>query len=162
MTRTLIEKLEQAKGPSRELDGAIRAKFFGDFTYCDPETACTCKDYPDCSDWDGCGVELGMSDERRSYPLNWKDDDCLPEYTSSLDAAVALVERVLGEDPWYAIERQTWHHARFWAGCCKKGDSDHTYRNREDAPTVRGLSKIPSGWGATSALALCIALLKAL
>ena len=95
MTRALIEKLEAAEGPSRELDAMVRAVLFGDFVHCDANMLSTCYNYPDCSDWDGCGEPIGMSDERKSYPSDWRDDERLPAYTSSLDASLALLERVL-------------------------------------------------------------------
>ena len=42
-----------------------------------------------------------MSDERTSYPRDWRDDERLPYYTASLDAAVELVER---EMPGWTID----------------------------------------------------------
>jgi len=88
---SLIERLEKAEGPSRELDGHVRHFVEGDFAFCDAETGHTCENYPDCSDGEGCGKPWGMSDERRSYPIDWKQDERLPYYTSSLDAAIGII-----------------------------------------------------------------------
>lgn len=93
---SLINRLEAADAGSRELDGAIRAQFFDDFFYCDYETGTSCSDAPDCSK-DGCYKPLGIMDERTSLPRDWRDDDRLPAYSTSLDAALALVAEVLPE-----------------------------------------------------------------
>lgn len=63
---TLERRLEEATGPSRELDWAIA---------------------------DATGYFDAF--ERVGYDRHNFDDDDLPRYTSSLDAAVALVKRVL-------------------------------------------------------------------
>ena len=88
---TLRDKLAALTTPCREVDARIRNIFVGDFAYCD--AFYTCSNYPECSDGYGCGVEWGMSDERTSYPKDWREDERLPHYTASLDATVELVER---------------------------------------------------------------------
>lgn len=135
----LLEALKEAGGPSRELDAMVRAVLFGDFVHCDANMLSTCYNYPDCSDWDGCGEPIGMSDERKSYPSDWRDDERLPAYTSSLDASLALLERVL---PGWVGEIST-------IGC---------------ATIARPGIKRPAfhGDADTPALALCIAIVEAL
>ena len=82
-TDELIERLEKATEPDRTLDGAIALafafpqKYFGkDFSRVDGPDC-----YTDQATWGGLGDEVG--------------DYIAPEYTASLDAAIALVERVL-------------------------------------------------------------------
>ena len=107
MTNSLINRLEAADAGSRELDGAIRAQFFDDFFYCDYETGTSCSDAPDCSK-DGCYKPLGIIDERTSLPRDWRDDDRLPAYSTSLDAALALVREVL--PGWVRSIEEYWVH----------------------------------------------------
>lgn len=102
MTRTLIEKLEQADGPSRELDAAI--------------------------------FEQVVKANRIALDFS--------AYTSSLDAAVALVERVLPRHRWVIANRTG----------PKVGGSASVYRD----------DSLKTAEAPTPALALCIALLKAL
>lgn len=91
--------LSEAAAGSRELDGAIRARFVGDFYWCDYGTGTTCGEAPNCSD-DGCGKALGILDERTSLPMDWRDDEHLPAYTTSIDAALALIKEVLPDATW--------------------------------------------------------------
>lgn len=139
----LINRLEAADAGSRELDGAIRAQFFDDFFYCDYETGTSCSDAPDCSK-DGCYKPLGIIDERTSLPRDWRDDDRLPAYSTSLDAALALVREVLPGWTWDCREQDDKSH---YAGL-QRG-----YRTSYDK-AVGGSHKSP-------AIALLIALLKA-
>lgn len=92
----LKRRVEEAIGPDRELDAAIRAAFFGDMLFCDFETGSYHGECPS----PGCGKPLGLHDERRSYPARWEEDDRLPPYTASLDATVALIERVKPGATW--------------------------------------------------------------
>ncbi len=108
---TLYDKLKALTAPCREVDARIRNIFVGDFAYCDANTGHTCSNYPKCSDGYGCGGEWGMSDERTSYPRDWRDDERLPYYTASLDAAVELVEREMPGNR-YGWERI---HTEYWA-----------------------------------------------
>lgn len=86
MTRTeLIAALEAAEGPSRELDAAIRFCTVGDMYRCNFEEGGVCGN---CEEPPGCGKWLGLQDERRSYPRDWRDDERLPHYTESIDAAL--------------------------------------------------------------------------
>lgn len=89
----LIAKLEQAEGPSRELDAEIRAMLFaGDDAYAAKS--------PFNGEW--CvykGVDRNGREklhENRTVPhALWNG-----EYTASIDAAVALVNRVLPDAFW--------------------------------------------------------------
>lgn len=91
----LAERCEAATGPDRELDGAVRKAVHGDFGFCgDNEGAwqcCACMEpaiY--LTQEPGCGAPMGLSDERTSYPNDWREDARLPYYTASLDAAMTL------------------------------------------------------------------------
>ena len=88
---TLLEELERAEKGSRELDIAIRFEVIGDVARCNYDEFSWCSD-EDC-ECPGCGKWLGMHDERGSYPARWQDDERLPHYTTSLDAALTLVPR---------------------------------------------------------------------
>ena len=83
----LIARLEAASEGSRELDAAIRFAVAGDMTRCNFDEGCY---HGDCVP-PGCGGWLGIHDERKSYPCDWRDDERLPRYTTSLDAAMGLV-----------------------------------------------------------------------
>ena len=92
----LVQRLEQATEGSRELDAAIRFAVFDDMVRCNYEEGSYCKDAgkPDHDNENGCGKWLGLHDERSSYPFHFEDDDRLPHYTTSLDAALTLYVRV--------------------------------------------------------------------
>lgn len=84
----LITALEQATEPSRELDARIRKAAFGDFAFCgDHEGGSWCGD---CAN-DDCGAPVGMVSNRTSLPSNWEEDEFLPNYTTSIDAAKTTV-----------------------------------------------------------------------
>lgn len=91
-----IELAERCEGgeASRELDGAIRKLTNGDFGFCGDEgwacSAC-CQPAHELTQEPGCGAPLGLADERTSMPSDWRDDERLPAYTASLDAAMTLV-----------------------------------------------------------------------
>ena len=87
----LIARLEAAEEGSRELDAAIRFEVFGDMTRCNYDEGCYCGDAPHEGMENGCGKWLGVHDERRSYPQDWREDERLPHYTKSTDAALTLV-----------------------------------------------------------------------
>lgn len=89
----LAERCEKASGPDRELDALIRRVVFADFVLCgDSGSACAaCMMGLDATQFPECGAPLGMVDERASHPSRWQDDDRLPAYTASLDAAMTLV-----------------------------------------------------------------------
>lgn len=141
MTSPLPNQLREAAAGSREMDGAIRAQFFGDFFYCDYETGTSCGDAPNCSK-DGCYKPLGIMDERTSLPRDWRDDDRLPAYTTSIDAALSLANELLPEWNWKVKQDSGTSIAAVFK----------PLRHRE---TVQyGAHKSP-------AIALCLALLKA-
>ena len=83
----LIARLEKATGPDRELDAHIAASVGLPMTFCDFDAGC----YHGGCRSPGCGKPLGLTDERRSYPHDWRDDERLPRYTSSIDAAMTRV-----------------------------------------------------------------------
>ena len=81
-----------------------------------------------------------------------------PPTSSSIDAAVALIERKLGEDPWYALERQDSLDNKFFAQAAPKwwcGNEAIKRGMHEGAPAG-------TAWAKTPALALVAALLAAL
>ena len=87
---------------------------------------------------------------KEAIPTGWSMDVDLPEFTASIDAALALVERVHGDGPGYPVEftlssvglkvEGPWRCA-IWVG----GDADGKYSS---APTP--------------ALAICLALLRSI
>lgn len=88
----LIQRVSEATGPDRELDAYIARDVDGlPMTFCDFDTGCY---HGDCKS-PGCGKPLGLHDGRKSYPRDWQDDDRLPRYSASIDAALALVSRLL-------------------------------------------------------------------
>ena len=78
----------------------------------------------------------------------------VPRFTTSLDAALALAERVL--PGWYWRAGRTplgqWHHGRYTYGWAHLSRTDASNCDRGDEAT---------GWAATPALALCAAILLA-
>ena len=139
----LIAKLEAATEGSRELDAEIRFHVADDMNRCNFDEGSY---HGDC-DEPGCGGWLGLHDERRSYPQRWQDDERLPRYTTSLDAALTLVP-VDPKGGWYwrvghsSLYRGWAHLNRYHPDNCDTGDET-------------------SGNAATPALALCIAALRA-
>ncbi len=93
--RGLVERVEKATGPDRELDAHIAAAVGMPMLFCDFEAGSY---HGDCQA-PGCGKPLGLNDERRSYPANWEDDERLPSFTDSLDAITALINQSCPE-PW--------------------------------------------------------------
>lgn len=98
----LAARCESASGPDRELDAMIRRAVFSDFVICGDEgsTCSACMMGVDCTQVPECGAPLGMVDERTSHPSRWQDDERLPLYTASLDAAMTLAP----DDPWIEIK----------------------------------------------------------
>ncbi len=132
--KELIGRLERCAGPDRELDAHIAASVGLPMTFCDFDAGCY---HGDCIS-PGCGKPLGLTDERRSYPADWRDDERLPHYTSSIDAAISLVPRPM---------------------CWNGGEV-----NEDDQPWACITDSEGADYAATAAtpiLALCIAALKA-
>lgn len=128
----LIARLEKATGPDRELDAHIAASVGLPMTFCDFDAGCY---HGDCIS-PGCGKPLGLTDERRSYPSDWRDDDRLPHYTSSIDAAMTL--------------KPGYHKYILGSEWCAVWQEDGRYNDAERVPTRN-----------RPAIALCIAALKA-
>lgn len=122
----LIKRLEEAEAGSRELDALVFRRFGG----------------PLPKEFAGYGVELTwQADGSATMPvgeMQVRYDP--PAYTTSLDAALALAERVLPEWGWYA------------------GGSRGEHCGRLDTPDGCDFEE---AYAATPALALCIAVLKA-
>jgi len=139
--RGLIERVEAATGPDRELDARIAAATGMPMLFCDFDAGSY---HGDCKS-PGCGKPLGLSDERRSYPNRWEDDERLPAFTASLDAITALIGRVL-------------------PGCWQR----HDVWPSTERPAQASLTPLTTEgycYGATAPtlpLALCLALLRAL
>lgn len=143
MTPTdLIERLEKATGRSRELDARIAATAGLPMTFCDFDTGCY---HGDCNS-PGCGEPLGLSDERKSYPRDWRDDERLPHYTSSIDAALSLVP-----EDWF-LDR---------LGDIAFGEPGAIGIREYIAELHNGADGIEAR-GSTRAIALCIASLKSI
>lgn len=148
---TLLQRSEKAEGPDRELDAIVAKELLGwklwrskhgywDVTGPDGERFTTCVD-PYGPKFD---PETGKKNpDYDKEPVLWVEDMGIPEFSSSLDASIALVERVLpGWD---------WHVARL-------DDNEFsaavaTWNNSEDSGAAH--AKTPP-------LALLTALLKAL
>lgn len=121
---SLIARLEDAEVGSRELDAEIAAALDG---------------------WSGFGLRTSQIEGR---PRGSDRFSTPPHYTTSLDAALALVERVLpGWWPGFQKNRGSLERKR-WAAWL-------------DGPHHSGVDAIEVS-AATAPLALCIALLKAL
>ncbi|OJU50847.1 MAG: hypothetical protein BGO02_03955 [Brevundimonas sp. 67-6] len=85
---------------------------------------------------------------------HWSPSDRKTLFTTSLDAALALAERVL--PGWYWRAGRTplghWHHGRYTYGWAHVSRTDASNCDRGDEAT---------GWAATPAIALVIATLRA-
>jgi hypothetical protein len=139
----LIKRLEEAEAGSRELDALVFRRFGG----------------PLPKEFAGYGVELTwQADGSATMPvgeMQVRYDP--PAYTASLDAALALADRVL--PGWYCAV-QPWFHA----------NPDRTmYRAYVIQPDWSRWTPVDDDWcevvlgpsAPTPALALCIAVLKA-
>lgn len=146
MISTLIERLEKATVPDRELDGLIAKHVEGlSFGFCGEE-GWSCGE---CRDGNSCGVPLGLHDERTAYPRDWRYDERLPHYTGSIDAALGLVERVLpGQAVIMAHGRET-PQEPLGAACIFNGMSSDSGEAAEAE-------------AATLPLAICLATLRAI
>lgn len=113
----LISRLEAATGPDRGLDALIAKHVAGlNFGWCNGEDW-TCG-VPSCP---GCGEPLGLVDERKSYPSDWREDERLLHYTGSTDAALALAERVL---PGWEVEQISFGNGLVFVSIGNFGDGD--------------------------------------
>lgn len=133
----LIERLEKAEAGSRELDGAVWYAAFEP----DVEHGCLHVEQTEQGPREVLTCELGSK---------WADD--VGPYTTSLDAALALAERVLPDHDWSV-------------GCLPvSDDADHEEHHHFGALLYSRYTKPYDalGHGATPALALCIAILRAL
>lgn len=144
--RELIERLEKATGPDRELDCeiAVALSFWPKYGPSEDEYAYVVKG----TTW--VEVRAGVRGKRKRPGARaiWYTHDtygassCLPRFTASIDAAVALAERVLSDAGWSVamnrIDRR--YVGRIWSGEIDDGKANA---------------------GATPAIALCIAILRA-
>lgn len=120
----LIERLEKADGPDRELDGSIHNRLFGTEYVRSPRSV----------------TGFLTSSENNGCPT-------VPAYTASIDAAVALAERVL-PGSLYRIE--------------KLGDGSGLPTSKRGWATAGLPGEQEQAYAATPALAICIATLRAL
>jgi hypothetical protein len=109
MTPKLSDRVERLTAPDREIDAEVRKAIAGDFWFCgDDERAymcgACCVPVAEMTQFPGCGAPLGIVDERTSYPSDWRDDDRLPFFTASIDAAMTAVPEGCG---WIAGWGQT-------------------------------------------------------
>jgi hypothetical protein len=136
----LIERLEKAEAGSRELDADI----FRSLGY----------------KVKMLGHKGPLAGRFLAYPPDGPDR-CEPArlaVTSSLDAAIALVERVL---PGWSIELISSHNPKSWVSFVAppaRRDPEHSISDAWRA----GISKLRATRAPTAPIALCIALLKAL
>ena len=146
MTRTLIEKLEAASEPSRELDAEVAVALEGWEWHGGGEP----REFQRfAGHWKKPGEEGYGTLEGQLCKCAESGNSEPPPYTSSLDAAVALVERVLpplygGTLPAYGWKWGVYKTLYWTAWVREHGDEG-----------VEVMRKTP-------ALALCIALLRAL
>lgn len=121
----LLERLEDATGPDRELDALIALALDG-----------------------AVGIVRASAEGRPNEPFLTQsadgEEDALEGYTASVDAALALVERVL--PGWRVALNSDPHRVPLWSAQLKKSGDDWKLHG-ETAP-------IP-------ALALCIAVVRA-
>lgn len=136
---TLVERLEAAECGSRELDALVFVAAAND-----PNTYVI-----------GPSPESIFSHVPGWYATGSDFSAAADPVTTSLDAALALAERVL--PGWYWRAGNTpigrWHHGRYTHGWAHLSRKDASNCDRGDEAT---------GWAATAPLALCIAILKAL
>ena len=86
----LRERVAGLTGADRETDARVAVIAGLNFGWCGDE-GWSCGD----RGCEGCGKPLGLHDERTSYPSDWEDDERLPRFTASVDAALAFVDRAL-------------------------------------------------------------------
>jgi hypothetical protein len=144
----LIERCEKAEGGSRELDFDI------DATLAPPDHA---------THWQGMRVRVFGGIPNAEYdaehphhrPKGSKDENPSPRYTSSVDAAIALVEKMLPEFCPGVV--QNVHH-KHWVGSLQALRPAPRPIQQGATDLIESLTAIAS----TPALALCLALLSAL
>jgi hypothetical protein len=125
----LLAKVEAATGPGRELDAAI-------FQAIDPECPAGAVHMADPSHDPG---DLTMG-HYGAYTFT-----SAPEFTASIDAALALVERALGKEWCWQVKSAIQHQCILW-----------TLETDWDDRTP------PTGYATTAPVAILAALLKAL
>lgn len=146
----LIERLEGAEKGSRELDREV-ARLFG-WHRVEPRHARNKH-----GGWIAPEDFIGLYSDG-SPKLDGLHGTSIyrdpPAFTTSLDAALALAERVL--PGWYWRAGRTpmghWHHGRYTYGWAHMSRTDASNCDRGDEAT---------GWAETPALALCAAILRA-
>lgn len=126
---TLIDRLSQLDGPDREVDSEIAVHLLG---------------YTRVNRMEKWPEAKPIWDFYEGEPLN-SNGVFIPKYTSSVDAAIALAERVL---PGWTIARLGQDDSKLWNAELRQG-----YLTAFDRVTLGGA---PNG-----AIALCIALLRA-
>lgn len=134
----LVARLEAAEAGSRELDGAVWYAVFEP----DVEHGSLHVEQTEQGPREVLTCELGSK---------WADD--VGPYTTSLDAALALAERVLPGWSW------TLHSPRDPVAPTDNGRPWFSIQNRADLP--RPNEGRFSGVGATPALCVCISILRA-
>ena len=139
----LIQELQDASEGSRELDAAVDFAMGGNMARCNFEEGTTCGQ---CTEAPGCGKWLGLLDERSSYPMDWREDERLPRYTTNLQDALDYVVPE-GWSPQSVLWNDTCVGCYLRKGLITTGGIDD--------PNIR------YGKGATPALAVSSAALKA-
>ena len=126
MIAELIERLEKAEGPDREIDADL---------------VCVCCPGALVSQYIASDAEPSVF---HAHALGLSDRSDVPAYTSSLDAALSLVERKLPGVHWSVSNAAVKPRANVWMP--------------QPTRPIMG----PYSSGATPALAVCLALLRAL
>lgn len=126
MIAELIERLEKAEGPDREIDADL---------------VCVCCQGALVSQYIASDAEPSVF---HAHALGLSDRSDVPAYTSSLDAALSLVERKLPGVHWSVSNAAVKPRANVWMP--------------QPTRPIMG----PYSSGATPALAVCLALLRAL
>ena len=137
MTQELIAKLESASEGSRELDAVIAAL---DGWCLHPRTTYECVQSDSGRTCDDCGANSWGSRSSNAHAQHLSDP--CPAYTTSIDAALALAERVL---------------PGWWPGVSQVGKNKWS-ADIYDTTDIRPLTPYHAP---KPALALCITLLRA-
>lgn len=144
---SLIERLEAAEAGSRELDAAIAIEVLGWNLWRSKHGHWHVNgpkgerfEHGEPNDW-FYDPRTGEKFPEPLPPIDWVDRAEVGDFTSSLDASLALAERVL---PGCRVMVERDHDGSGWA----------CVRPREDGPAITSEATAP-------ALALCIAILKA-
>lgn len=121
--RALIAQVEEAKAGSRELDGQLTAAFDPPMDY-----AGELADIFTRMNDDDCGVFKSYHATPASYTQS------VPPFTTSIDAALALVAKVLPATVRPALVQLPWGHWRCSLRCVEPGELPASYYDAVTLP----------------------------